>query len=205
MERVNRDTITRTIEELIGDCPEQTKNKFEPDRNIESNAKIRIPEHQRFYVWNLSRQLGLIDSVMDNYPLPVIVLTSKIEDSRQIWYVQDGQQRLTTLQKFILGEFDWNGKYFCNFRSEEKRIFLSYKITCEIIENPTERQVSDIFEKLNCGKPLTDNDKFYNRKESQIIRFIHNELLVELKHYFDKFTTYNVKKPRNGLGDSFRL
>jgi hypothetical protein len=218
MQRLNRDTISRTIGELIGETPDQTKDKFESERvkNETTKAKLRIPEHQRYYVWPESHKSHLIDSVMENCPLPLMVFTQHIKDGRVVWFIQDGQQRLTTLQHFILGKFPWknkyerdvNGnsteKYYNDLSSEEKRLFLSYKINCEIIDEPTPDQVSDIFERLNCGKPLTDNDKFFNRRDSPVISFILNELIEhkDLKDSFRKLTGLNVaSKTRVQLGD----
>lgn len=212
MQRLNRDTISRTIGELLGENPEQTYLKFEPRRehNETTLALLRIPEHQRFYVWSESRKSPLIDSVMENCPLPLMVLTQEIKNGRIAWDVQDGQQRLMTLQKFILGEFKWENKYegipkyYNELSSEEKRVFLSYKINCEIIYQPSPDQVADIFERLNCGKPLTDNDKFWNRRESPVVSFILKELIhhKDLKDSFRKFTGLNVSaKTRVQLSD----
>lgn len=212
MQRLNRDTISRTIGELLGENPEQTYLKFEPRRehNETTLALLRIPEHQRFYVWSESRKSPLIDSVMENCPLPLMVLTQDIKNGRIAWDVQDGQQRLMTLQKFILGEFKWENKYegiskyYNELSSEEKRMFLSYKINCEIIYQPSPDQVADIFERLNCGKPLTDNDKFYNRRDSPVVSFILKELIhhKDLKDSFRKFTGLNVSaKTRVQLSD----
>lgn len=212
MQRLNRDTISRTIGELLGESQEQTYLKFEPRRehNETTTALLRIPEHQRFYVWSESRKSPLIDSVMENCPLPLMVLTQDIKNGRIAWDVQDGQQRLMTLQKFILGEFKWENKYegiskyYNELTSEEKRMFLSYKINCEIIYQPSPDQVADIFERLNCGKPLTDNDKFYNRRDSPVVSFILKELVnhKDLKDSFRKFTGLNVSaKTRVQLSD----
>ena len=67
----------------------------------------------------------------------------------------------------------------------EKLTFLSYQITCSVISNPTDAQVSDIFERLNKGKSLSDNDKFYNRKNEPIIKFIIDELTTKFKTRFE--------------------
>jgi len=218
MPRLSRDTITRTVAELIGENPDTTFNYFQPNRehNGTTQAKLRIPEHQRFYVWPESRKSPLVDSVMENCPLPLMVFTSHIIDNKVVWYIQDGQQRLMTLQKFMLGEFKWENKeevdgdghviskYFNELAAEEKRMFLSYKITCEVIENPTPDQVADIFERLNCGKPLSDNDKFFNRRESPVISFILGELVrhPQLSENFRSLTRLNVTaKTRVELGD----
>lgn len=207
MQRFNRRSEQPTIAELIGESPEDTYEFFEPRRenNDSTSAPLLIPEHQRFYVWSENRKSPLIESIMENCPLPLMVFTEHIIDGKVVRFVQDGQQRLMTLQKFMLGQFKWNGvKSFSELSPVELRRFLSYRVNCEIIVNPTAGQVADIFERLNCGKPLTDNDKFFNRRDSPVVSFILRELIEHqvLSQYFTKYTGLNVdSKTRVQLGD----
>ena len=206
MQRLNRNTLNNTIAELIGDDAENTLTFFQPDRekNEGTVAKLRIPEHQRFYVWTASHKEALIDSVMKNCPVPLMVFTQHVVNGEIVWFIQDGQQRLMTLQKFILGQFTWNNKHFAQLSERERSFFLNFKINYELIYNPTADQVADIFERLNSGKPLTDNDKFFNRRQSPVIAFILEELIVNprVSDNFKKLTGLNVSsKTRVQLGD----
>ena len=191
MQRLRRDTHQKKVSDLIGTCSEDTKDVFEPYRTNNANtlALLRIPEHQRFYVWPKSKQELLIDSIMNNCPLPLMVFTEQTVTGDTVWFVQDGQQRLMTMQMFVLGEFTWKGKRYEELTMPNRLHFLGYTITCEIIKNPTIDQIADIFERLNCGKPLTDNDKFWNRKESPVVSFALNELVKhpELRENFKKY------------------
>jgi len=206
MQRLNRNTLNNTIAELIGDDTENTLTFFQPDRekNEGTTAKLRIPDHQRFYVWTASHKEALVDSVMKNCPVPLMVFTQHVVNGEIAWFIQDGQQRLMTLQKFILGQFTWNNKYFAQLSERERSFFLNFKINYELIYNPTADQVADIFERLNSGKPLTDNDKFFNRRQSPVIAFILEELIVNprVSDNFKKLTGLNVSsKTRVQLGD----
>ena len=177
MQRISRDTITRNISEILGTNPEQTLTKFDPERknNATTTAKLQIPEHQRFYVWREQQWSALIDSIMDNYPLPLLVATQHNINSKIVWYIQEGQQRLITIQNFMRGMFKWKNKSYSDLNEEEKRIFLCYKVNLEVIDEPTPEQVAEIFERLNSGKSLTDNDKFWNRRASPVVSFIINK------------------------------
>jgi hypothetical protein len=206
MQRFNRRSESTTIVELLGETAEDTYNYFEPrrERNEATTAPLLIPDHQRFYVWSESRKAPLIDSIMENCPLPLMVFTQEIYGGKSIRFVQDGQQRLMTIQKFMLGEFKWNDKLYSELTPQEHIRFLSYKLNCDIIINPTPEQVADMFERLNCGKPLTDNDKFFNRRDSPVISFILNELIKHpnLSQRFKKYTGLNVSsKTRVQLSD----
>jgi hypothetical protein len=203
MQKFNRHSEFPTIMELIGSTPTNTYLKFQPDRSHQ-DAPLLIPDHQRFYVWAENRKEPLVKSIMENCPLPLMVFTQHIVGGRVVRFVQDGQQRLITLQKYILGEFKWNDKLYSELAEEEKIVFLSYRLNCEVIVEPTPGQVADIFERLNCGKPLTDNDKFYNRRDSPVISFIIGELIEHpaLSQYFRKYTCLNIaSKTRSQLGD----
>jgi hypothetical protein len=220
--RLIRVTSQKTIRDLIGSKPENTKKYFEPMRESDrfhdikkkklneeildtsSDAILQIPEHQRFYVWKETKQIPLIDSIMIDNPIPLMVFTEEVINGKIITFVQDGQQRLITIQKFMLGEFQWNNKNYGDFDEDERYNFLGYKITCEIIKNPTVEQISRIFERLNSGKPLTDNDKFWNRRTSPIVSFALDELInhVELKSYFKKYVGKVAEgKTRSQLSD----
>ena len=223
--RIERSNIRKTVSELIGSNSEDTLIKFEANRdnNNAANApKLQIPIHQRFYVWPQKNWSNLIDSIMCNFPLPLMVFTNEMVATDEIkngkrvcknfWYIQDGQQRLITLQQFILGKFTWvksidNEVYFADLSDAERNHFLNFELSFELIDDPSLDQIACIFERLNCGKPLTDNDKFWNRRETPIIKFILEELVEhpELKEYFKIYVTGKTKiasgKSRKNLSD----
>ena len=205
MNRLNRMTVQKDIRSLIGTNASNTKSKFEPERTATTTpAKLRIPDHQRFYIWPESKQAPLIDSIMNNCPLPLMVFTEQMMGSSNTWFVQDGQQRLITMQKYMMGEFTWNGQRYTDLEEDDRLNFLSYTVTCEIIQSPTTDQIAEIFERLNCGKPLTDNDKFWNRRESPAVSFALTELMhhPELEDHFKKYGgKVGAGKSRSQLSD----
>jgi len=195
--RRSTDLKIKSISDILGESAEYFQCDRDIDRDNTNNASIFIPQNQRYFVWPESHQKSLIDSIMNNYPIPLLVFTEYIENNKQIWHVQDGQQRLTTIQRFIQGKFEWNGKTFECFNGSEKLGFLGYQIACSIIKSPTDAQVADIFERLNKGKTLSHNDKFYNRKNDPIIDFTINELNSKFEKQFKMYTNLNIKNKKN--------
>lgn len=207
MQRLNRTHVQRRVQDILGEDATETRQRFDPrdDRDRLSSCDTIVPDHQRYFVWDVAK-IGavLIDTVMNDYPIPSFIFSSQIENGKRILHVQDGQQRLTTLQKFMLDEFCWDGKKFSEFSKKEERTFLGYILQCEIIEDPTPEQISNIFERINNSKPLSHNDKFWNRKHTPIMEFIMIRLIKHPDmrgHFTNLVGDVGSGKTRKLMGD----
>jgi hypothetical protein len=159
-------------------------DNFDPNDRISSQKTYRVPEHQRYPSWPQSNKERLVESVMLNYPVGQITLTKHYEDGDEYFNIQDGQTRMGALQEFVLDKFPWNGKLYSELPADERAKFNNYVVQLDIFKK--ERSMSqdefdgvicEIFERLNSGKPLTDNDKYWNRKETPAM-----QLLTKLKN-----------------------
>jgi len=121
---------------------------------------IPQPEYQREYVWDARPELAprLIESLLLQIPIPPIYFAELPSGKLE---VIDGQQRLTTLNRFVANEFplkklermaDLNGKFFKDLpphhqsRIEDATI---RSITIKAGSDPNLRY--DVFERLNRG------------------------------------------------------
>ena len=66
--------------------------------------------YQRKLVWSLEEKEKFIDSLVNGYPIPLI-LTSKQKDSERL-EILDGLQRLNAITSFLECEFSLNGEFF---------------------------------------------------------------------------------------------
>lgn len=67
--------------------------------NIYNDGDLVInPEYQRLFRWDLSQQSSLIESILLGIPLPPIYVYQTEEGK---WNLIDGQQRLSTILKFV--------------------------------------------------------------------------------------------------------
>ena len=118
------------------------------------------PHYQREYVWELKPELPsrLIESLLLEIPVPPIYF-GKLQAGRL--EVIDGQQRLTTLIKFVRNEFclqrlqcmaSLNGKYFRDMSEEQQAKLLDAPIRSIVIDAGTNQNIRyEIFERLNRG------------------------------------------------------
>lgn len=156
--------------------------------------KYSFPNYQRNdSVWGVEQQSFLIDSIMKNFPIPSIFLKSITDPStgKTNYEVIDGQQRLTSIIKFIkndislpdsFGEDRWgdeslNGLTLKEIPSESpyRKNFWSYQIPVEYIESDDDESISTIFDRLNRnGEPL-------NNQELRNSKYKSSYLLEKLK------------------------
>lgn len=157
-------------------------------------GKYSFPDYQRSdSVWGVDQQSFLIDSLMKNFPIPSIFLKSITdnETGKTKYEVIDGQQRLTSIIKFIkneiplpdnFGEDDWgdenlNGMFLKEIPNDSpyRNNFWGYHIPVEYITSEDEKSISTIFDRLNRnGMPL-------NSQELRNSQFKDSYLLKNLK------------------------
>jgi len=126
---------------------------------------IYLPKYgvnlQRPYVWKDYQQSEYIISILQERPLEnVIVIQYEPEEGPITMQIVDGKQRLTTIQKFLLGEIPVtiNNKkvWWYDFDEDAKRYFKS-RISC----------ITAVVYYIYDDDNLTDDDKirlfnFYN-------------------------------------------
>lgn len=78
-------------------------------QNVESGKLILAPDFQRKFVWTHDHQVDFIDTILQGYPFPEIYVCQGEIDTRKLkttQYVIDGQQRLTTIKRYIDGKYE---------------------------------------------------------------------------------------------------
>ncbi len=69
------------------------------------------PDYQRSRVWSDEQRFALIDSLMQSFPIGLVMLNviPSVEDDVAVnkYDVVDGQQRIRTLLEYMLGLEDW--------------------------------------------------------------------------------------------------
>ena len=127
-------------------------------------GKLTIqPEYQRNYLYsenNSEKEAAVIDSVLNRYPLGLLYF-NKLPDGRL--EVLDGQQRITSLGRYLIGKFshikDGDPYKFKSLNEEEKKRIEDTKLLAYICEG-TESEIKEWFEIINIGGiKLNDQEK----------------------------------------------
>lgn len=128
---------------------------------IEWHSKGQLvldPEFQRGSVWTPTAKVFLIDTILNDLPLPQIFLRTKVNPTSQITIreVVDGQQRLRTILEFASGKLrlsykaqSFKGKYYKDLELSDQESFLAYRIPVVQLLNATDADVLEVFARLN--------------------------------------------------------
>lgn len=126
--------------------------KYDYDRK----ELVLQPEYQRFFTWDIEKQSKLIESIVLGYPLNPLHLSEEEHGMEVI----DGQQRLTTVFRFIDNKFvltklkqlpQLNGKTYKQLDTQVQKAILNYSIGIFPYSGEDKKLKFEIFERLNCG------------------------------------------------------
>ena len=122
------------------------------------NQLILAPDFQRGTVWTPSAKVFLIDTILNNYPIPQVFIRTKIDGATQgvIREVVDGQQRLRAILEFASEKLNLTakspshkGKRYSELNDDDKEIFLSYNVPVVQLLNADDAEVLEVFARLN--------------------------------------------------------
>lgn len=128
------------------------------------NGKLTIqPEYQRNYIYASDggkREQAVIHSLLKGYPLGLIYFNKVGDDTYE---VLDGQQRITSVGRFITGKFaikDQNDmfQFYEGMATDKKEIILNSQLLIYECEG-TETEIKEWFKTINiAGVPLNDQE-----------------------------------------------
>ncbi|HEY9122757.1 MAG TPA: DUF262 domain-containing protein, partial [Bacteroidales bacterium] len=152
---------TITVKEI---CDGFVYNELEGKGLFGLSGKLTIqPEYQRNYIYASDggkKEMAVIESVLKGYPIGLIYF-NKVSDSNL--EVLDGQQRITSLGRFITDKFaikDENGspQYFGGMAKDKQNKILETKLLIYECEG-TESEIKEWFKTINiAGVPLNDQE-----------------------------------------------
>lgn len=152
-----------TIQEFINN-----RNKYKVDDTYQrpNNA------------WSYEDKQCLIDTILRCEPMPVFFMNHITEEN--IYYIVDGQQRLTCISDFYDNKIKLNIKFSGKSKEgstfnglnplndDDKNNFLNYNLNFHLMEDYDDERVRLIFSRLQRGKPLSLGERL-NAKPGVIV------------------------------------
>lgn len=130
-----------------------------------------IPTYQRSDVWNIEQKQRLIDSILREIDIPKIYLR-KISSPPFKYEIIDGQQRMRAIWDFLNNRFSLSeesdellldGRLYAIAEKQYDELdqdvkverISKYSLDIVLIEDASEDEIADLFQRLNNGEPLT--------------------------------------------------
>jgi len=171
---VDFDTREFTIEFLV----QKYLKNIDTDQN-----NIFVPEYQREFVWDDSRQSKIIESITLGLPIPIIFVAENTNGRLEI---VDGSQRIRTLAAFMTDELvledlekltELNGLKYSDLPVSRRNKIDNTPIRMIVLsESSTEEVRNDLFERINRGSDLLRNmEKRKGIYRGKFNEFIYND------------------------------
>lgn len=119
------------------------------------------PKYQRSYIYaNGKDDVAVIDSLLKGYPIGLLYF---VETDDNKYEILDGQQRITSIGRYITNWFSWIDNNdipykFNSLNEDQKKKILETKLTIYICKGD-ETEIKDWFKTINIqGKPLTNQE-----------------------------------------------
>jgi hypothetical protein len=156
-------TTLRTDITVAQICDGFVYNQLEGKGLFGLGGKLTIqPEYQRNYIYadcGGKKEAAVIESLLKDYPLGLIYFNKVAKDRFE---VLDGQQRITSIGRFITNKFaimdDGNPKNFDSLPADQQAKIRGSKLLIYECEG-TESEIKQWFETINiAGVPLSDQE-----------------------------------------------
>lgn len=138
--------------------------------DIRQERLILQPEFQRNLVWNEKHKESFIDTILKGYPFPEIYIAQSGVDFETLQTQQvvvDGQQRLSTIMKYVSNELtNRTIPRFQDLIEQDKIDFLGYGVSVINLGDASSETIKEVFRRINQTKyslnPIEIQNAFYD-------------------------------------------
>lgn len=141
-----------------------TPGHREIDKMFKRRNRYEIPDWQRQKIWGREKKQKLIDTILRGWKLPKFYFYKIAEDQYE---VVDGQQRLTAIFEFCSNVLplskqsseEFGGELYKSLPIGTSEAFDDFKIEYDEIEDATEEELKEFFQRLQAGLPTTSSER----------------------------------------------
>ena len=162
-----------------------------------SGKLVIQPEYQRTYIYNDGRKdVAVIDSLLKGYPLGLIYF-NVADDTFE---VLDGQQRITSIGRFITGKFaikqDGKEQTFSSLPAEAKQVILDSELLVYRCKG-SEKEIKEWFDTINiAGVPLNSQERLNAIYSGPFVTKAKAEFSNSQNSNLQKWTSYIKGDPK---------
>lgn len=167
-------------------------------RLMQSKEMVIQPKYQRRRTgWPINAKTALIDTILNNYPVPPIYLRDFVNDEgKRRKEIIDGQQRISTITEFLSDDFrlskvisdeDYAGSMFSELPNGEQQMYEDFEVSFIAIRGASDADVISIFSRLNSfSLPLNTQEK-RNAKYAGELKSLIYEIASEYNTFWTEF------------------
>ncbi|MFI5294629.1 MAG: DUF262 domain-containing protein [Thermodesulfovibrionales bacterium] len=149
-------------------------------------------DFQRRAVWSEKAKSYLIDTIIRGRPIPKILISQRLDESRTVRVVVDGQQRLRAILEYINGDFAISrahnvaaaGKRFGGLAPDLQKDFLKYELGVDLLFNLSYEDILDIFTRINSYTVTLNKQELLNAKYLGYFKQAAYHLGLKYVNYF---------------------
>lgn len=143
---------------------EMTAGRRALDKIYKRRDRYEVPEWQRGEVWTDDRKQQLVDTILRGWKLPKFYFLKQADDQFE---VVDGQQRLNAIYEFFSNDLPlseesrkaFGGPCYKDLRTKYSDAFDDFEIEFDEIEDASEEEIKQFFQRLQQGLPLSSSEK----------------------------------------------
>lgn len=188
---------TSRLEQLYKKLKRELTDRMVYDLVIsESKNNIKYnPNYQRNYIWNITKAVNLVETVLINGEIPPLTVIKKNNEIE----IVDGRQRYESLLQFYKNEFplkicgleklkELDGLYYKDLPENVRKIFAEYKLKMiiytaddlSISDKDLELVRRDLFRRHNYGMTSL------SRSETARAKYLYDDITMKLVELFEK-------------------
>jgi hypothetical protein len=167
---------------------------------------------QRHSVWTTAAKTYLIDTLLNELPMPKIYIRTKIDPKKQssLREVVDGQQRVRALVEFSTDKLrltsrseQFAGSKYSDLDPEVQGRFLGYTISVEQLLNASDDDVIDIFARLNSYTVALNAAEKRHAQYQTEFKFAVRKTASDWRGFWEKHGIFTTKQRFRMADDAF--